>query len=58
MISRPAHGGFPGEVVVRWPSTDAFGLLPLGEVWIHVSALATVPATVLASFCGDRKSVV
>lgn len=52
MIVRPAHGGFPGEVVVRLPPTDAFGLLPLGDTWLDVETLRSLPATVLAPFCG------
>lgn len=52
MRTRPAHGGFPGEVVVRWPATDAHGLLPLGDVWVDIETLRALPASVIAAFSG------
>lgn len=58
MRTRPTHGGFPGEVVVRLPPTDANGLLPLGDVWVHVDAVRSLPASVLAAFTGATEDEV
>jgi len=50
--TRPAHGGFPGEVVVRLPVPDADGFVPLGFTWILLDALRRLPEEWLAMTCG------
>lgn len=52
MIDRPAHGGYPGEVLVRVPATDAHGLLPLGSAWTDVETLRSMPDVDLAELTG------
>lgn len=52
MIDRPAHGGFPGEVVVRLPPANPEGLVPLGFTWVHVEVLRRVPEVLLAERTG------
>jgi hypothetical protein len=57
--TRPAHGGFPGEVVVRAPEPcrlgmgfDARGFLHLGEALIHVEALRALSIDAVAEMTG------
>lgn len=52
MIDRPAHGGFPGEVVVRLPPANPEGLVPLGFAWVTLESLRTLPEFGLAAVCG------
>jgi hypothetical protein len=37
---------------VRLPRTNEYGLLPLGDVWVHVDALRVLPTAVLAALSG------
>jgi hypothetical protein len=52
VIVRPAHGGFPGEVVVRLPPANSQGLIPLGFTWIDGVTLAVAPEWWLAERTG------
>lgn len=51
-VTRPAHGGYPGEVVVSLPPADRNGLVPLGFTWVAVEALAGAPEAWLAERTG------
>jgi hypothetical protein len=58
MSSRPAHGGYPGEVVVRLPATDPMGFLPLGDLWVEVGTLRSWPVGALAAISGATEEEV
>jgi hypothetical protein len=51
-MRRPAHGGYPGEVVVRLPAADRDGFVPLAATWVDAGTLAVAPAWWLAEWTG------
>ena len=53
MTDRPAHGGYPGEVLPRREPPSPFGsFVPLGDHLVHVAVFEDVPAGILAAACG------